>query len=162
VVTTVIVRRRHPDVEMMTLIPRASNYRSLNFSVRYRNEDVQHALDTIVGFLESCDISSATVFQINLCCEELMYNIVTYAVNKDSDKHMFDIHIVDRDDAVSVLIKDDGKPFNPILTSVSFSADGGGLGLALVNTLADIKYRYMYDQNVVFLTFARNAEASQP
>jgi anti-sigma regulatory factor (Ser/Thr protein kinase) len=75
---------------------------------------------------------------------------------------MFDIHIVDRDDAVSVLIKDDGKPFNPILTSVSFSADGGGLGLALVNTLADIKYRYMYDQNVVFLTFARNAEASQP
>jgi len=162
VVTTVIVRRRHPDVEMMTLIPWASNYRSLNFSVRYRNEDVQHALDTIVGFLESCDISSATVFQINLCCEELMYNIVTYAVNKDSDKHMFDIHIVDRDDAVSVLIKDDGKPFNPILTSVSFSADGGGLGLALVNTLADIKYRYMYDQNVVFLTFARNAEASQP
>lgn len=155
VVTTVIVRRRHPDVEMMTLIPRASNYRSLNFSVRYRNEDVQHALDTIVGFLESCDISSATVFQINLCCEELMYNIVTYAVNKDAEKHMFDIHIVCREDAVSVLLKDDGKPFNPILNTITINEDGGGLGLALVNTLADIQYKYMYNQNVVFLTFSR-------
>ena len=27
--------------------------------------------------------------------------------------------------------------------------------LALVNTMADIKYKFMYNQNVVFLTFKR-------
>ena len=96
----------------------------------------------ISTFLETCDIEPATSFQINLCCEELMYNIVTYAVNKDTDKHLFDVHIVCHKETVSVLIKDDGKPFNPTLTTVSFNEDGDGLG-------------FMYNQNVVFLTFKR-------
>lgn len=158
-VVTSVIHRKNPDAEVMTLIPKASDAKSLNFSVKYNNEDVQQALETIVSFLESCDVDTGTSFQINLCCEELMYNIATYAVNKDAEKHMFDVHIVCREETVSVLLKDDGKPFNPVLNTVSFNEDGDGLGLALVNTLADIQYKYMYNQNVVFLTFARKTVA---
>ena len=154
-VATCVIHHRNPDAQVMTLLPQAADAQSLNFSVKYQNEDVQQALENISTFLESCDIEPATSFQINLCCEELMYNIVTYAVNKDADKHLFDVHIVCLKETVSVLIKDDGKPFNPILTNVSFNEDGDGLGLALVNTIADIKYKFMYNQNVVFLTFKR-------
>ena len=154
-VVTLAIRHKNPDVEVMTLIPRTADAQSLNFSVRYNNEDVEQALQTIVNFLESCEVDSGTSFQINLCCEELMYNIVTYAVNKNAEKHMFDVHIVCHKDTVSVLLKDDGKPFNPVLNTVTFNEDGDGLGLALVNSLADIQYKYMYNQNVVFLTFAR-------
>jgi Na+-driven multidrug efflux pump/anti-sigma regulatory factor (Ser/Thr protein kinase) len=154
-VVTWVIHHRNPDAEVMTLIPQAADAQSLNFSVKYQNEDVQQALENISTFLESCDIEPATSFQINLCCEELMYNIVTYAVNKDADKHLFDVHVVCHKETVSVLIKDDGKPFNPILKDVSFNEDGDGLGLALVNTMADIKYKFMYNQNVVFLTFKR-------
>ena len=149
------LHHRNPDAQVMTLLPQAADAQSLNFSVKYQNEDVQQALENISTFLESCDIEPATSFQINLCCEELMYNIVTYAVNKDADKHLFDVHVVCHKETVSVLIKDDGKPFNPILKTVSFNEDGDGLGLALVNTMADIKYKFMYNQNVVFLTFKR-------
>ena len=154
-VVTLVIHHKNPDAEVMTLIPQTDDGQSLNFSVKYNNDDVQKALENILSFLESCNIESSTSFQINLCCEELMYNIVTYAVNKDADKHLFDVHIVCRKDTVSVLIKDDGKPFNPILKSVSFNEDGDGLGLALVNTMADMKYKFMYNQNVVFLTFMR-------
>ena len=154
-VVTVIIHHKNPDAEVMTLIPQAEDGQSLNFSVRYNNDDLQQALENILTFLETCNIEPSTSFQINLCCEELMYNIVTYAVNKDTDKHLFDVHIVCHKDTVSVLIKDDGKPFNPILKSVSFNEDGDGLGLALVNTMADIQYKFMYNQNVVFLTFNR-------
>ena len=154
-IVTLVIHHRNPDTEVMTLIPQAEDGQSLNFSVKYKNEDVQQALENISTFLESCDIELATSFQINLCCEELMYNIVTYAINKDADKHLFDVHIVCNKETVSVLIKDDGKPFNPILQTVSFNEDGDGLGLALVNTMADIKYKFMYNQNVVFLTFKR-------
>lgn len=154
-VVTLVIHHKNPDAEVMTLIPQTDDGQSLNFSVKYNNDDVQQALENILSFLESCNIESSTSFQINLCCEELMYNIVTYAVNKDADKHLFDVHIVCRKDTVSVLIKDDGKPFNPILKSVSFNEDGDGLGLALVNTMADMKYKFMYNQNVVFLTFMR-------
>ena len=153
-VATCVIHHRNPDAQVMTLLPQAADAQSLNFSVKYQNEDVQQALENISTFLESCDIEPATSFQINLCCEELMYNIVTYAVNKDADKHLFDVHVVCHKETVSVLIKDDGKPFNPILKTVSFE-DGDGLGLALVNTMADIKYKFMYNQNVVFLTFKR-------
>ena len=154
-VATWVIHHRNPDAQVMTLLPQAADAQSLNFSVKYQNEDVQQALENISTFLESCDIEPATSFQINLCCEELMYNIVTYAVNKDADKHLFDVHVVCHKETVSVLIKDDGKPFNPILKTVSFNEDGDGLGLALVNTMADIKYKFMYNQNVVFLTFNR-------
>ena len=154
-VATCVIHHRNPDAQVMTLLPQAADAQSLNFSVKYQNEDVQQALENISTFLESCDIKPATSFQINLCCEELMYNIVTYAVNKDADKHLFDVHVVCHKETVSVLIKDDGKPFNPILKTVSFNEDGDGLGLALVNTMADIKYKFMYNQNVVFLTFKR-------
>ena len=154
-VATWVIHHRNPDAQVMTLLPQAADAQSLNFSVKYQNEDVQLALENISTFLETCDIEPATSFQINLCCEELMYNIVTYAVNKDVDKHLFDVHIVCLKETVSVLIKDDGKPFNPILRNVSFNEDGDGLGLALVNTIADIKYKFMYNQNVVFLTFKR-------
>ena len=154
-VATCVIHHRNPDAQVMTLLPQAADAQSLNFSVKYQNEDVQQALENISTFLESCDIEPATSFQINLCCEELMYNIVTYAVNKDADKHLFDVHVVCHKETVSVLIKDDGKPFNPILKTVSFNEDGDGLGLALVNTMADIKYKFMYNQNVVFLTFNR-------
>lgn len=154
-VVTLVIHHQHPDTEVMTLIPQAEDGQSLNFSVKYKEEDVQQALENISTFLETCNIEPATSFQINLCCEELMYNIVTYAVNKDTDKHLFDVHIVCHKETVSVLIKDDGKPFNPTLTTVSFNEDGDGLGLALVNTMADIKYKFMYNQNVVFLTFNR-------
>ena len=154
-VVTLVIHHKNPDAEVMTLIPQTDDGQSLNFSVKYNYDDVQQALENILSFLESCNIESSTSFQINLCCEELMYNIVTYAVNKDADKHLFDVHIVCRKDTVSVLIKDDGKPFNPILKSVSFNEDGDGLGLALVNTMADMKYKFMYNQNVVFLTFMR-------
>ena len=152
---TWVIHHKNPDVEIMTLIPQGEDGQSLNFSVKYQNEDVQLALENISTFLESCDIELSTSYQINLCCEELMYNIVTYAVNKDVDKHLFDVHIVCHKETVSVLIKDDGKPFNPVLKSVSFNEDGDGLGLALVNTIADIKYKFMYNQNVVFMTFKR-------
>ena len=154
-VATCVIHHRNPDAQVMTLLPQAADAQSLNFSVKYQNEDVQQALENISTFLESCDIEPATSFQINLCCEELMYNIVTYAVNKDADKHLFDVHVICHKETVSVLIKDDGKPFNPILKTVSFNEDGDGLGLALVNTMADIKYKFMYNQNVVFLTFNR-------
>jgi putative MATE family efflux protein len=160
-IVTLVIHHKNPKAEVMTLIPQSDDGRSLNFSVRYQNEDVQHALEKISTFLEICHIDPATSYQINLCCEELMYNIVTYAINKDADKHLFDVHIICYELTVSVLIKDDGKPFNPVLKTVSINEDGDGLGLALVNMLADIQYKFMYNQNVVFLTFKREETISE-
>lgn len=58
---------------------------------------------------------------------------------------------------VTVLLKDDGKPFNPILKGELEEIETGEhIGLRLVNSTSEtMTYKYMYDQNMVYMTFPR-------
>lgn len=51
-----------------------------------------------------------------------------------------------------VLLKDDGRPFNPMLHETPEGIEH--LGLRLVNsTNHSMTYKYMYDQNMVYMSF---------
>ncbi len=146
--------RQQPQLAVMTLIPQTAGGKSLNFSVRLTQEDVRNALAEIK--------SDSTIFNIRLCCEELLNNLIDYAVEKSKDKHFADIHIRLTDTQVSVLLKDDGRPFNPVfknkeLREKNADTDYEHLGLRLVTgESSSINYQYRYDQNMVFLTFTIN------
>lgn len=107
-------RLQKPQLAMMTLIPQTIGGKSLNFSIRLTREDVTSALDDIKTFLKDYQVAETTIFRVRLCCEELLYNMTDYAVEKYAEKHFADIHILLTDPQVSVLLKDDGRPFNPI------------------------------------------------
>jgi putative MATE family efflux protein len=153
--------RQQPQLAMMTLIPQTAGGKSLNFSVRLTREDVRNALAEIKTFLKECQVSDSTIFNIRLCCEELLNNIIDYAVEKYKDKHFADVHIRLTETQVSVLLKDDGRPFNPVfknkeLREKNTDTDYEHLGLLLVTgESSSINYQYRYDQNMVFLTFKR-------
>lgn len=143
---------RKPEMAAVTLIPQVAEAKALNFSIRLTDDDVVTALSQTARFLHDCDIPKQTTRQILLCCEELLYNIVRYAVKKHPERHFIDIHIRSTEPTVSVLLKDDGRPFNPILKDTPASIEH--LGLRLVNgTTRNITYKYMYDQNMVYMTF---------
>ena len=149
-------RRRASSVELMTLIPASRDGEGMNFSVKMEEAEVRKSLSEISAFLKGLGVESQTYILVKLCCEELMYNIVHYAVEKTPDKHYFDVHITSDENQINVLMKDDGRPFNPIAKP---DADDGRLhlGLQLVNSSSTkMNYRYMYDQNMVFLTVDRN------
>ena len=154
--------RQQPQLAVMTLIPQTAGGKSLNFSVRLTQEDVRNALAEIKSFLKESQVSESTIFQIRLCCEELLNNLIDYAVEKSKDKHFADIHIRLTDTQVSVLLKDDGRPFNPVfknkeLREKNADTDYEHLGLRLVTgESSSINYQYRYDQNMVFLTFTIN------
>lgn len=155
--------RQKPHLAHVTLIPRTASSKSLNFSVRLTHEDAIHAMDDIRLFLKDSRVEESTAFNVCLCCEELLYNIIDYAVEKFPEKHYADIHLRLTDPLVSVLLKDDGRPFNPIYkhkkleSSQGHVVDEKHLGLLLASgASSSIKYKYMYDQNMVFLTFQRN------
>ena len=151
--------RQQPQLAVMTLIPQTAGGKSLNFSVRLTQEDVRNALAEIKTFLKASRVSDSTIFNIRLCCEELLNNLIDYAVEKSKDKHFADIHIRLTDTQVSVLLKDDGRPFNPVfknkeLREKNADPDYEHLGLRLVTgESSSINYQYRYDQNMVFLTF---------
>lgn len=141
---------------MLTLIPRIDRVESLDISVKLEKEDIENATYTVGDFLRRQHIDATTTYEVRLVCEELMYNLLNYAVEKNPEKHFFDLHIRCYDGKVNILIKDDGRPFNPILkqdSEILFSLDDEHLGLKLVNKLATISYKYMFNQNMVQITF---------
>jgi anti-sigma regulatory factor (Ser/Thr protein kinase) len=127
----------------------------MNISVRLNHDDVIQVLKDIADFLKACEVDSSTAYHVRLCCDELISNIVNYAVEKHPEKHFVDVHIRCLDKMVSVLLKDDGRPFNPILKETPEGIEH--LGLRLVNgTNHNLTYQYMYDQNMVYMTFPCN------
>lgn len=165
IVTILFSWQKHhqqPRLPLMTLIPQTIGGKSLNISIRLIRDDVISALNDIKSFLKECQVAESTVFTVRLCCEELLYNIIDYAVEKYPEKHFADVYIRLDDSQISVLLKDDGRPFNPIfknkeLREKNTDIDYEHLGLLLVTgQSSSINYKYMYDQNMVFLTFQRN------
>ncbi|MCH5227877.1 MAG: ATP-binding protein [Muribaculaceae bacterium] len=152
---------RHPDISFMTLIPHHLEADSLNISVKMDFNDVEKAQSSIQKFLEQEKVDKFTEYRVRLACEELMNNIVAHAVAKHPEKHYFDVHIRVSASDVNILLKDDGRPFNPILSEedskISENDSAAKLGLKIVNNIdGAINYKYMYDQNMVQLKFAKN------
>ena len=149
------VHIRRPEIAAITLIPQVNEVKALNFSIRLTEGDVVNALNHIVSFLQYCKIPKQTTNNVRICCEELLYNIVRYAVKKHPDRHFIDVHIRYTEPMVSVLLKDDGRPFNPTLQETPNGIEH--LGLRIVNGVSSqINYKYMYDQNMVYMTFYNN------
>ena len=150
---TAVIHHRRPEVAPLTLIPQATEGRALNISIRLTDNDVVDALSRISRFLHEGHLSSPTAYHVRLCCEELFYNILRYAVRRHPQKHYIDLHIRQNDTTVTLLLKDDGRPFNPIRSGET-DATGEHIGLRLVNaTSQTLSYQYMYGQNRVYMTF---------
>lgn len=149
--------RRQPATAPVTLIPDNTEGQVLNFSVRLTIDEAGRAQKDIVAFLKACSVDSTTQYNVRLCCEELLFNIVNHAVKKHPEKHFIDIHIRCTEPVITVLLKDDGRPFNPVLKETPEGLEH--LGLKLVNachTPTTITYKYMYSQNMVYMLFKRN------
>lgn len=157
-VYTFNLHRKKQELNPLSLIPESENRESLNFSVNMSKESLEKADREVVSFLQKQSIDEETIYKVRLACEELMHNIVSHAVARRKEKHYFDIHIKIGKDDVRVLLKDDGRPFNPIMTEEELDNEDvssfKNLGLKIINKTTDnINYKYMYNQNVVMLNF---------
>ncbi|MCH5235018.1 MAG: ATP-binding protein [Muribaculaceae bacterium] len=156
---TVYLHYKYKDLRYFTLIPKMEDSESISISVKMNPDSVNEADKKVSEFLKHQSIDDLTNYKVRLNCEELMHNILNHAVTRKKEKHYFDLSIRILKDSVNVLLKDDGRPFNPILSCDKIDLESESvdqLGLKLVNCTADsINYKYMYDQNVVTLNFIR-------
>lgn len=160
-VYTFTLHLKNRNLGAFSLIPKEEDKESLTLSVKIDNECVGKADKKIAEFLADHKLDEFTIYRVRLSCEELMSNIVEHAITKRPEKHYFDIHIRIESDNVRVLIKDDGRPFNPVIRedNVKILSDDPSekIGLKIVNsTTESIDYKYMYNQNVAMLKFQRN------
>jgi len=154
--TSLRSRISHEPISPLTMIPQQPKGYTFDHSVKYKLDDVYAALNDIDAFLKGAQVSNATRFDVNVCCEELMTNIAQHS-NGRILKQTFDLHIHVNDEGVFVTMKDAGRPFDPIKTGKMADSHIGTeghehLGLRLVtNIIPDITYKYMYGQNTVFI-----------
>ena len=156
--TTARSRIFQANISPLTMIPNETGGHTFDRSVRYNSNDVYDTLTGIDIFLKSINVSEENAFKINMCCEELMTNIVKHSKGRII-KQTFDIHIQENSDGIYITLKDAGKPFDPVKygkTEMQEKDDVKGnehLGLRLVTSvIPDITYKYMYGQNTVFIS----------
>ena len=131
------------------------NREVLELSVGYDTKPVLDAIGQVCNFLERHSVNNVSVMAVNICCEELMLNIVRHQSHKHH--HYMDLHIIVMGGKVCMALKDAGRPFNPVLSSHQINLENSdvSLGLALVNNVCNtLSHKYMYGQNVVFAEFS--------
>jgi anti-sigma regulatory factor (Ser/Thr protein kinase) len=115
--------------------------------------------DTLV---EPLCLSSRTTYAVQLCLEEVVTNVVTYAFAPGT---VHDVHVAAwRDDAdVHVEVTDDGAPFDPLSHELPAPpkdlafAQVGGLGIKLIRRFAGrVAYRRSGSMNRLLLSFPVN------
>lgn len=107
---------------------------------------------------EEADIDMGTTMSMNLAIEEAVVNVMSYAYPTGT-KGDIDIEAIVRNQQLTFVISDSGKPFDPttmeeIDTTLSVEErDIGGLGIHLVRQIMDsINYERSDGKNVLTLT----------
>jgi serine/threonine-protein kinase RsbW len=87
-------------------------------------------------------LSEDLLFNFDLCANEAVTNIISYAY-PENGQHKISLQLSNSDDSVSLEIKDDGIPFNPLerpphVQPASLEeAKIGGLGVDLIRHFMD-------------------------
>ncbi len=98
-------------------------------------------------FGEQAELPLKVIFELNLCLDELITNVVSYGYT-DQEIHTIEITIHKESDIVSLKIIDDGISFNPLTKTPPDTTlpleerQLGGLGIHLVKSvMSDYEYQ---------------------
>ena len=141
-----------------SLIPRQDEEPSLLISSAYTEEDTQKALREAEAFLKEQKIGKKTADQALLCMDEIFHNIIQHAkVRKKGRKKGYYNARFRIGQSLYVTVRDDGIPFNPVLTEESLKewnsrSPEAAPGLRIINRMnSEITYSFVCSQNMLQL-----------
>lgn len=146
IVVVSAVMRRRDDTLRGLLLSRDPEIPTTTLSVRGDLSDLGESLEAISGFLESNGVPRERSDRAVLCCEELLINVSQHGLSGSSGRSI-DV-IVRAGEEPSMLIRDDGRMFNPI----EYSENGIGLQIAR-GMCREMTYSRAMGQNNVRFTF---------
>jgi anti-sigma regulatory factor (Ser/Thr protein kinase) len=128
-----------------------------------RLSELAHLTDRITAIGEEQGIGARASFHLQLVCDELVTNTISYGYDSD-DERTIRISVTFTPDEVALVIKDDGRPFNPFqnrdspdLTLGVEEREIGGLGIHFVKRVMErVAYERSGRYNVISMTMKRN------
>jgi anti-sigma regulatory factor (Ser/Thr protein kinase) len=128
------------------------------FELKNSASDLATLCERLEGIGGTLKLSRRSIFEINLALDELFTNIISYGYD-DQAEHRVRMCISDEGDRLTIVVEDDGIPFNPVdrpppdAPCRIDSCQIGGLGIHLVRNLMDeVAYRRCGGKNVLTLT----------
>lgn len=141
--------KRPKQLSFLTLVPADESGICLELSIQATIAAVGNSLPEIRDFLNDNVKDEEFCNDVMLSTEEMMYNIAIHGDYRN-ESHFFDLRIMTYNDELTVVLKDDGKPFDPS----TLTEDKKNLGLKIVTAFAPkLEYKFMYGQNVTFMTW---------
>jgi sigma-B regulation protein RsbU (phosphoserine phosphatase) len=149
------------DITLLTFLFLATSTTSgvTKFKRKIKNHlsEVGNALKAFDDFAQKNKLQSETSKKVKLALDEMLNNIISYGYS-DGGEHEIEVLGEVFEDHLTILITDDGVPFNPFQreapdTTLSVQdRDFGGLGIHLVrNTMDEVSYKRGVDRNIVRL-----------
>jgi len=104
-------------------------------------------------------IAYEDLYNINLCIDEVLTNIIYYGY-EDHQPHSIEIELIALQNSIEIIIRDNGKPFNPLREAIPPKINvcleerqEGGLGIYFVKQLMDaLSYHREGDYNILKMT----------
>jgi anti-sigma regulatory factor (Ser/Thr protein kinase) len=134
------------------------NRKIKHFAIENRIEELTSLAEQIDNLAEEWELSPALAMILNLVIEEAISNIIFYAF-KDKVKHEIKISISLENKRLTIIITDNGIPFNPLeqqQPDISLPAGErpvGGLGIFLISQIMDeMNYERNKNENILTLT----------
>ncbi len=115
---------------------------SLTLQLENTNEAIGPATETAEAWLGARQLPPDVSYLVSLAIEELVTNCIKYGYDDDGT-HTIDIVLSVSDQALTMLVIDDGHPFDPLALAppdLSLEIEDrpiGGLGLHLLKELSD-------------------------
>lgn len=133
------------------LIPSDNPDELYDISVTPTISRMEDALIDADGWMLRQNLRESLRLRIGLACEECVKNIIQHALGSKAKHSAIDMRIALSESKVTVVIIDEGSPFNPVEQD-----PGTGLGLMLVRkTCDDLKYEYLFQQNILTIEWRR-------
>ena len=148
------------DITCLTFTYKGAAATTRNRNLQFGNDlgEVPRLLAEVETFARGVGASRDVAFNLSLGLDEAFTNVVSYGYD-DRQPHSIALGLDYDGDAITAILVDDGKPFNPLamappadLTSNIDDRRIGGLGVYLVCTLMDeVRYCRDGDRNRLML-----------
>lgn len=145
-----LFQRKYPQTQPFTLIPTLDRTMNiLELSVPCNSDSVKEAAGQIKTYLSSLPDGKAFLPESAEAVNEILQNIVLYS-GMDSS-HLVDVRAYCEGESLEFSVKDNGRAFDPTLPA----NQKGGLS-RVSSSCSRFEYKYMYGQNMVFLTYSQS------
>ena len=130
---------------------------SKNILINNNLSEIERLNKAVAEFGKKHNFSIEVIYDVRLALEEVVSNIINYGF-EDSFEHQISIEMNLQEETLTIKIKDDGKPFNPLKVKNSNlekpfdEREIGGMGIYIVQQLMDeLRYNREKDNNILIL-----------